>query len=326
MNFLYKITLLCCLLLVTGFSLNAQVIESSVDSTDVHYEADTLQNTPKTFVSTCGYYKFISKDTLYYHINSRDSIVIDYGTPLMKERSELLRVVCDSVGKRNNHFYLQLSLVGCFIKEYEFGSKDTVAHSDSEWLNRKSYLEIDSVGERFGVSYDDSTKLGYTPGGAFAPSLFFNFQRPCADTGVSYNAGIYMDYLVENGLPCPFVRDAFLYTNHGNFDTLGFKTNRLEYVKTAQGSVVYGEGAKKLHVTNIIAAGGVLDIGLEQRIPIHLYQTQEQKLTFHKADDSTMPGMHYTNAMFTLVDYHPYYKHIKKAAAGKTKSRKSRRR
>ena len=284
----------------------ASEIISSVDSSSVRFEADTTKNIQTIpAVTTCGYYKFIPRDTLYYHVVSNDSIVIDYGTPLLKNRSELLRVICDSVGN-NNHFYMNLSLMDCYTQEYESGSKDTAKHSSSEWLNRSVYIELDSVGTRFQIAYDDSTKLGFTPGGAFAPYLFFDFQKPCSDTGMSYNARTEMDYLVENGLPCPFLRSAYLFTNHGSFDTLGFKTNRLEYVKTSQGSVIYGDGASKLRLTNIIAAGGILDIGTELRVPVHLFQTQEQKLTFHKVDESTIPGMHYSNSFFTLVNYREY--------------------
>ena len=322
MNVLSRIFFFFIFAALSGFAADAQEIESSVDSSQVHYGIDSSTTAKKTFLNTCCYYKFVPLDTMYYHIMSRDSIVVDYGTALLKDRSELLRVVCDSVGRQNKHFYMNLSLVDCFISEYENGSSDTVRHSDSEWLNRVEYVEIDSVGERYGVAYDDSTKLGFTPGGAFAPYLLFGFQRPCSDTGVSYNGNIETDYIVENGLPCPFIRNAYLFTNHGAFDTLGYKTNRLDFVKTAQGSVIYGEGSQKLRVTNIIASGGTLDVGLDLKIPIHFFQTQEQKLTFHKADDSTMPGMHYTNTNFTLVSYRPC---AAKTTHTKVKARKTRR-
>jgi len=287
-----------------------QITTEAIDSVQMKYDFQVTPNEPLPILNTCGYYKFTPKDTMLYTLQSHDSIVIDYGKPLLKSRHEILRVICDSVGHSNNHFYMNLSRIAFEADEFELDSK-IYTHSNSEWLNRKVFIEIDSVGNRFDVTYDDSTMLGSAPGGAFQPYLFFNFEYPCQDTGHSWTVLEEQDYLVENGLPCPVLRGCYMFTNHGFRDTLGYRTNRIDFVKTAQGSVTYFEANKNVRVTSVVASGGILDIGIDLKIPIHFYQTMEQKLTIHTPDGLEKPGKQYTSAYFTLLEYDKYVDNAK---------------
>ena len=284
----------------------AQIQTESIDSVKIKYNLDSELDIPlRPKVQTCGYYKFTPKDTILYTVQSHDSIAIDYGKPLLKARHELLQVVCDSIGKENKHFYLNLRLVAFEADEFELNSK-VYTHSNSDWLNRNVYIEIDSVGNRFGLAYDDSTELGLTPGGAFSPILFFAFQEACHDSGGTWTIMQAEDQLVENGLPCPVLRSTYLLTSRGYKDTLGYKTNRIEFIRTSQGSITYSEANKNFRVTSVIASSGILDIGTELKIPIHLFQTMEQKLTIRTNDGVEKPGKQYTSSYFTLSEYKKY--------------------
>lgn len=282
-----------------------QITTEAIDSVKMKYDFEVTPNTPRAIVNACAYYKFTPRDTMFYTVQSNDSIVIDYGTPLLKSRHELLRVICDSVGPKNNHYYMNLSLIKYEVEEHELDSK-IYTHSNSEWVNRNVFIEIDSVGNRFGVSYDDSTMLGANPGGPYQPYLFFYFEYPCQDTGHSWTVLDEQDYLVENGLPCPVIRNSYMFTNRGYRDTLGYKTAQIDFVKTAQGSITYSEANKNLRVTSVIASGGILDIGVDLKVPIHFYQTMEQKLTIHTPNGVEKPGRQYISSYFTLVSYNKY--------------------
>lgn len=312
-------------ILMGSISCFAQpMIENSngADSSDIIYDGPAPEpNAPRPIVNTCGYYKFVPLDTMYYTVQSKDSIVIDYGTPLLKRRHEVLRVMCDSIGTENKHFYLNFRLVAFQAEECELGG-DTVTHTDSDWLGRMTYIEIDSVGNRYSVAYDDTTKLGLTPGGAFQPYMFFNFKKPCSDTGQSYNVAGEYDLLVENGLPCPVLRCAYLFNNRGRLDTLGCEVNRLDFVKTAQGSITYPDPKQPMRVTNIVAGSGTMDIGIGRQVPIHFYQTQEQKLTIHLPNDVEKPGKQFTTSYFTLDFYREYQAPKKSGKSKKIKKSK----
>jgi hypothetical protein len=265
---------------------------------------DTLPNFPKPSLKTCFSYKFIPKDTLIYGVISKDSIAIDYGAPINKLRKEVLQVVCDSVGS-NGHYYLNLKLIGYSAEESE-GDDKPITHSNSEWINRIVYLEIDSVGERYSINYDDSTMVGLSPGGAFQPSLFFTFTESCQDTAEAWTRISVLEHYPENGLPCPSLFSTYLYNNRGYLDTLNHKVNRVEFVRTAQGSITYSAGPKSsTRVTSIIASSGTMDIGLDNKVPIHFFNTMEQKLTIHQKNGVEKPGKHYITTYFTLNQYLP---------------------
>lgn len=284
-------------------SAQAQIQTESIDSVNIKYDLDTeLENPLRPKVQTCGYYKFTPKDTILYTVQSHDSIAIDYGVPLLKARHEVLQVICDSIGSVNKHFYMNLRLVAFEADEFELNSK-VYTHSNSDWVNRDVYIEIDSVGNRFRVDYDDSTEIGLTPGGAFSPILLFGFQEACHDSGGTWTMMQADDLLVENGLPCPVLRSTYLFTSRGYKDTLGYSTNRIEFIKTCQGSITYNEAKKDFRVTSIIASAGILDIGTKLQIPIHFFQTMEQKLTIHTPDGVEKPGKQYTTSYFTMSEY-----------------------
>jgi hypothetical protein len=241
--------------------------------------------------------KFEAGDTIYYRVDSFDSISIDYGTPLIKSRYEKIKVVCDSVSKEG-HFFLTQQLVD-FMSVEEQDTEKTNRNS-SPWLGRKARFEIDSVGNRYSYGIDDSLKAALCPGGAFQPYLFFPFtanQKALNETWLTES----MDYLPENGVPIPVLRQSSLLRARKPLDTLGDSCNSFEFIKTGQGTYYLNTNTEKLAVTIILNGFGVMDISTTRFIPVHFYSTVEQNLTIHEPDDVTKPGKHQISTNFTLL-------------------------
>lgn len=257
---------------------------------------DTLSVKPDT---VCYKLKFSPGDTLVYNVVSFDSIIVNYGDPLIKQRFETIRFICDST--QNGKFFLSSSLIK--FKGLE-RNKDTdnVERSESPWLGRKVWFSIDSTGNRYSLGYDDSTKAALCPGGAFQPHLFFPFQQSCKQVDKTWIVES-LDELVENGLPLPLVRQSSLFRAVPSIDTLNEHCNRFNYIKTAQGSYKVLTIEDTMRITNIITGYGVLDISADKNIPVHYYATVEQKITITIGSKEPMPGWHYIASFYTLLDY-----------------------
>ncbi|MBI5324378.1 MAG: hypothetical protein HZB41_03720, partial [Ignavibacteriae bacterium] len=140
--------------------------------------------------------KFFSGDTLTYIVKSHDSIIIDFGKPLIKSRTERIKIVCDSINKEGN-FFLTQTLIEFSSVESQ-GETQNIENNSSPWLNRKAGLEIDSVGNRIKCVVFDSINGAMSPGGAFQPYLFFPFnvtQKAVKESWIVTS----VDELVENG-------------------------------------------------------------------------------------------------------------------------------
>lgn len=271
------------LLIVNGLALSSQ------DSTFIMPKADSI---------FCLRYFFNPSDTLIYLAHSYDSIVIDYGEPLLKVRNEIFIVVCDSVSKHNTYFlsYRLLDFRGTDIQ-----SDKRVDYTESDWLGRTIWLEIDSLGNRKNFRLDDSSVSGRTPGGPFQPHLFFSLGEGCHKKGETWLVRS-IDDLPENGVPVPGLRHTMLYKMHGELDTLNEIVERTEFIRTGQGAIKMVNEEGTMQVSCVINGYGVLDISKSRKIPIHLFTTVEQKLTIRTDDDNKI-GVHYIHTDFTLVDY-----------------------
>lgn len=241
--------------------------------------------------------KFLPGDTLVYKVISTDSIIIDFGKPLLKSRTERFRIICDSVSK-DEHYYLTIALIESISKESQ-GNEKNLENSNPPWLNRKIRLVIDSVGTRISGFSFDSLNPALCPGGAFQPYLIFPINASQKAVNESWIATS-LDELYENGLPVPLLKQSSLFRAKGIIDTLGDKCSRIEFIKTGQGNIPVVTENDKFNVTNIISGFGVMDISATRNIPVHFYATLEQKLTLHFPNNVTKPGLHYINSYFTL--------------------------
>ncbi len=248
----------------------------------------------------CYQYKFNPGDTLIYHVTAWDSISIDYGTPLLRSRHERYRIVCDSaIGGR---YFLSQTMVHYAAKESN-KDVDDADRSQSQWLGRKVWYEIDSVGRRYSFGIDDSLLATMSPGGAFNINLFFPFDAICKTVNESWSVSS-LDELIENGIPLPLLRQTKLFRMLEPVDTLGYKCARLTYINTGQGSIELNKTGIA-RVNSVINGHGILDISIDHNFPVHLYATVEQKLTIIKENKVEIPGWHYITAYFTLEKYIP---------------------
>ena len=268
----------------------------------IHFVANARQSDSvaiQKIDTVCYKLKFHPNDTLIYHVMSFDSIVIDYGEPLLKTRYERIRFVCDSI--KNNKFYLSVSLIH-YLGYESSGNVRNEERTESTWLNRKAWFAIDSLGNRYSLGYDDSSKAALAPGGAFQPQLFFPFGETCKPVDRTWYVES-LDELVENGLPLPLVKQSSLLRSEKPLDTLDEHCNRFNYIKTAQGSYKIESETDTIRVTNVITGYGVYDISIEKQIPVHYFATVEQKLTILAGNEEPKPGMHYIGTYYTLESY-----------------------
>lgn len=294
---LYKTILLTCLFWISTLALKAQI-----------FDEDTVHREKKDTVSFR--YKFIPKDTLIYFTEAHDSIEINFGKPLVKHRKGLQRIICDSINSLGRYF-LSLELIE--YSSFEREGKDTITANETPWLNRVVYLEIDSVGNRYSYSIDDSLNSAMNPGGAFNPYMFFPFRDTIKVVNESWSVTS-IDELPENGYPVSIIRQSKLLRAMDDIDTLSEKCSRFQFIETGQASIKLINETDSVKTTAIINSFGKLYFSKERKIPVFFYQNMEQKITIKTPKSEPIPGIHFVATTSTLVDYLKYnpQKKIKK--------------
>ena len=250
--------------------------------------------------TVCVRLKFNVGDTLFYKVVSYDSLSIDYEEPVQRTRLEYIQVICDSIDSKE-HYHLNIKLVKYSCLESNSDIKNQKS-SDSPWLGRNVYIEIDSLGDRISCSVDDSTNFAMAPGGAFQPYLFFPILRSCKGVDETWIVNSH-DKLVENGAPVPAIKQFSLMRMNHPVDTLGERCASMEYVRTSQGSESIIQAGYRVFVTSVMNGFGVIRISLDKFIPIHYYATVEQKLTLSFPNNVSKPGYHYIVTNYTLDRY-----------------------
>ncbi|QLH53721.1 MAG: hypothetical protein CH6_1979 [Candidatus Kapaibacterium sp.] len=272
---------------------------------------------PKDTTLYCFRYRFNPNDTLVYLVHSYDSIIIDYGKPLLKVRNEIHRVICENVTKQGT-FILSYKLIQ--FQGRDFQDTTIVDYTESDWLNREIKIEIDSFGNRINFWVDDTLKSGRTPGGPFQPHMFFPFQDTCKKKNETWLVRS-TDDLAENGIPIPRFRHTMLFKMIGEIDTLGEKVIRSEFIRTGQGSLKMQNQLGEILLTAVINSYGYLDVSKEKSVPIHLFTTVEQKLNI-KSDENISTGKHFIHSNYTLIEYHKGKVEVQKPQKRSTKKSK----
>ncbi|MBK9246913.1 MAG: hypothetical protein IPM69_02065 [Ignavibacteria bacterium] len=245
---------------------------------------------------------FSKYDSLLYRVVSYDSISFQGQLPLLKERAELYLVVCDSVGS-NGHFYISQQLTKFASKESSGDVRDRV-RTESSWIGRKIWFEIDSVGNRYSYGAEDSLNADVSPGGAFQPNLFFPFKESNHKLGQSWIVES-LDDLPENCIPPPLRKQTSIFRSLPTLDTLGALCNQLQYTLTGQGSVQlrYTNG-QMLRTNAVIAQFGKMELNRNYLVPHHLFATAEIKLTMKLPDGKELKGIHNLNSNYFLTEIH----------------------
>lgn len=260
----------------------------------------TLLSQPAEDIVTlfCPSYAFKLNDTLVYLVHSYDSIVVDYGQPLLKVRNEIYRIICDSIleGSKYRLRYELLEFRGIDLQD-----TNRVEYDESEWINRKVWFIVDTTGQRYGFAVDDSVASGKAPGGFFQPHLIFNFSDGCKKKNETWLIRT-TDDLPENGIPVSTLRHTMLFKMIGEKDTLGEQNIRMEFIRTGQCGLKLNNPFLSMELTGILNSFGVLDISKIKRIPTHLFTTVEQKLTL-KSNEKVSHILHYISSNYTLIEY-----------------------
>lgn len=249
------------------------------------------------------YYRFIPNDTITYRVSSRDSIIIEYGQPLTKDRYEIYEVVCDSIGKKNKYYYLSYTLKS-YIADETFGKVEKVRRTTSPWINRKINLVIDSVGNRIQSFSADSNLFAMSPGGAFQPHLFATFNEVYKVNNESWIVST-IDTLAENGVPYPILKQSTLFRAQLPIDTLGYETYSANFIRTATATVKTITEDTQILVEAIINLGGTVYLSKKDMIPVIMVATAEQKLKITTPEKEAMPGYHYTSVVYELDQFKP---------------------
>ncbi len=256
----------------------------------------------KELVNVCFNYRFYPGDTILYQCVSYDSIIVDYGPYLWKNRYEIYTVTCDSINDKG-HYIMSINLDKYQVKEID-KEKGELSYSNSPWLNRHVWIEMDSLGKRYSYGYRSELKPGVAPGGSFQPPLLIPLQRACYNEKESFTFTELIES-PENGLPIPLSRNSYLIRPLGLIDTLGYKCRYLDYIYTGQGSNQLNPKHGMTKVTSILNGHGFMYLSTEYRIPVYHFITVEQKLTFHGAANEEKNGRHFINSSFVLLDFKP---------------------
>jgi len=245
----------------------------------------------------CYHLSFEAGDTLIYNVLSYDSISINFDKPLKRIRLEKIKVICENIDS-DNRFELSIELIDFKSKEAYKDIKEKEVNQ-SAWQNRKVNITIDRLGDRYFSKDLDTSEYAISPGGSFAPTLFFPFLRQCKEVNSTWIVQS-TDTLVENGNPIPLMKQVSLFRLHPPVDTFGVKCAKLEYVKTGQGVVNTYQAGKSINVTSRVSGYGEYYLSLEQNIPIYYFATVEQKLTIHLPNGMEQPGEHKLSSYYTL--------------------------
>lgn len=263
-------------------------------------------------------YNYNRGDTLYYRCSFRDSIVIDFGTPLLKDGSELYKQYCDSIGRKNGHFYISQVLLA--IDSKESSGSDSIVRKESDWIGRVVQIEIDSLGNRYSMAVDDTALSALSPGGAFQPFILLPIGKNRIEVGSSWYIGNAYEY-PENGVPWSKMNLSYLYVFDKVHDSVDHKFYSIEYSKTGQGSSWVLTPNNKLRNTCVINAAGNIEFDYDLGYPASIFETIERRLTIYK-DKEEIKGVHFSNVQYNLVDIRKAIRTVKSNNHKKNKKRR----
>ncbi len=303
----YDMKLNFFLFLISGIIFSIGSLISSQDTIDTSEDVSDLRKKMIVYELQDYKYKFFKGDTIRYRVASFDSIIINYDKPLEKTRFELVEITCDSTTK-DNRFLLKIKLKQ-YIADESYGKVQNIRRTTTPWLDRWTMIWIDSLGNRLQTIADDNNLLAMSPGGAFAPHLFFPFRERYRYINELWLENSH-DTLCENGIPCSIVKQFSQFRGAEPIDTLGYECVRFNYIKTANGLVDVITEDSFLRTDATIAGSGVMTISKNDGIPIHYFANVEQKLAIFNNSDESIPGLHLISTDWTIDSFIPSPKRI----------------
>lgn len=285
---LFYVIILTIIVISTTFAQDKTLGEKLVTGTE-NIIKDTLEHK----------YNFVVGDTLEYRVESADSIIVNWGSALLKKRYERIRLVCEKIDKKTGHFFIS------YQYDQYLGYEDKLLYKRTQrdhhpWLNKKVTIEIDSLGENYSYEYSDTTSKGFTAGGPFQGLVLQPIGRKTSTKGQSWIIKKDTSYLAENGYPTPKSILTYLVENKGEVDTLESKCVRIDNSFTG-GSEVFVNNDNALFLMTAGQNGHSENyLSEEYHIPIWVYYTQEQNFEMELGNNKSSKGKHLSYSIFQL--------------------------
>jgi hypothetical protein len=278
------------------------------DTTNINAEnkTDTLKNKEILRDTFSFRYHFQVGDSLLYAVLSYDSIIINYGEPLLRLRYERILITCDSITPQGNYCLTQ-KLVN-FKSTESFIDEKNVARNTTPWLNVPIKLEIDTLGRRIKAYNPGKLDAAMSPGGAFQPFIILPLDSVEGQNSKLTNESWIVsrqDDIPENGNPIPLLRYTLYYRMIGLQDTLDFKSLlKMTFAMTSQGSIAVKTKDINITTSSINNAIGEIWWDTKNWIPAVYNHTIEQKLSInYPKDDKTEQGFQYIYSTYILEKF-----------------------
>lgn len=245
----------------------------------------------------CFRYHFAPFDTLLYRIESRDSIVVPGFDAVEKQRTEGLRIVCDSVVAGIYHLSLRLDA----YTERQRSGKDTSSRNRHPWMQKTVHLAIDSLGRRRNAFISDGTRALACPGGMFQHLRLPIIDSSCRRQNQSW-LSIDTISVPENGIPAPEIRQRVLWRVGDYLDTLSRPASWIQYTLTGFGGVEVPDSSLNVSSVGSIAEYGrlVMDRGLQ--IPLSSQIWQEVRFKMQSGASRNTSGRHLVVSTMSLME------------------------
>lgn len=246
----------------------------------------------------CFAYDFRRGDTVRYYVQAEDSVIIENGQKFAKVRTEMIRVVCDSITS-NGRMFLTYTLTKA--SELNISGKDTTVRNSHPWVGRSQFLSIDKLGHRSGERADNENLAGASPGGTFQPMLLPIIDTACGPQNKTW-LSVDTVILAENAIPSPVLVQQNFWRVLDKLDTLGRRAAQLQYTQTGTGLVSIRSRDLTIETTAIIAGYGRLTFDRSLNLLLHQFATTENKFTMNVPGGITVKGVHMTTENITLAE------------------------
>ncbi|MFN5876261.1 MAG: hypothetical protein ACK45E_08285 [Ignavibacteria bacterium] len=234
----------------------------------------------------CYRYRFVAGDTLYYAIESKDSIDIDTRGILAKVRSERLKIICDSASNGIYH----LRLITIRASEYQATETDTVFRPGHPWVGREVRLVIDSLGRRLAESTSSDLAM-LCPGGAYQPLRLPVLDSSCGRQNQSWLSEDTVRY-AENAVPYPVMNQQVLWRVGDKLDTLGRQCQWIIYSLTGSGMMDMAASQLSMQSSSAIAESGRLVFDNTLAVPLVATIQHDNRFTILSTSGGKTTGKH----------------------------------
>lgn len=253
--------------------------------------------------TVCVRYTFFANDSAVYELRGQDSISGFEPKPVLKKRVERFAIVCDSVSADGKFFLRSVILSANGTQSGEFDGQKIENEPLPQTLYSRSQFafSMDSTGKIFEVQVLPAKLSFVSPGGVFQPTLFPHGFGECRAPQVTWLIDNDENWLPMNSSATPSRRDFGIFRPLEDLDTLGERCSSIQYSLTATGAVRLQEAKPPMVIVGTINEFGRVAISERFRIPLHLFASNEQRLTLTTRGGKESKGKHHTKVEYQLL-------------------------